>query len=491
MPRIAPTPGSRYHTSMHWEPVIGLEVHAQLATRSKIFCGCEAGSGQAPNTRLCPVCLGLPGALPVLNGAAVDQALLAALALGCRVNDESVFARKNYFYPDLPKGYQISQFDLPLAVDGALEWTSGGTTRRVRIRRVHLEEDAGKSAHVPAGPTCVDFNRSGVPLVEIVTQPDLRSSEDAAAFFERLRGVLVELGVSAGNMEEGNLRCDANVSLRRPGSAALGTPVEVKNLNSFRYLQRALEHELVRQSALLDAGDAVRHETRLFDAGSGRTFPMRSKEEAHDYRYFPEPDLPPLRIDAARVERLRAALPELPEARLRRLVTAFGLSEYDATQVAASPALASYFERVVATGAAPKSAANWLTGEVARLLKEAGTGIEQSRVAPDALGELLRLVAEGEISVTTAKDVLATMWSSSRRASHIVREEGLAQIGDERALAAVVTEVLERHQKAVTQYRSGKKLALGFLVGQVMKATGGKANPVLVSDLVLRELERA
>jgi aspartyl-tRNA(Asn)/glutamyl-tRNA(Gln) amidotransferase subunit B len=476
---------------MSWEAVIGLEVHAQLATRSKIFCACEAGSGQAPNTRLCPVCLGLPGALPVLNAAAVDQALLAALALGCQVNAVSVFARKNYFYPDLPKGYQISQFDLPLAVDGALAWTSGGTTRRVRILRVHLEEDAGKSTHEAGGPTYVDFNRSGVPLIEIVTRPDLRSPEDAAAFFERLRAVLVELGVNAGNMEEGNLRCDANVSLRPAGSEALGTPVEVKNLNSFRYLQRALEHEIERQSALLEGGGAVLHETRLFDVAGGRTVAMRSKEEAHDYRYFPEPDLPPLRIATARLERVREALPELPEARTRRLAATFGLSDYDATQVAGTRAHASYFEATVAAGATPKAAANWLTGEVTRLLKEAGAGIEDAPVAPDRLAELLRLVADGVVSVTVAKDVLVRMWTSPRRAEEIVREEDLGQIGDAQALAAAVKEVVARNAKAVAQYRAGKKIALGFLVGQVMKATGGKANPGLVNDLMLRELERA
>jgi aspartyl-tRNA(Asn)/glutamyl-tRNA(Gln) amidotransferase subunit B len=476
---------------MHWEPVIGLEVHAQLATRTKIFCACEAAAGEAPNTRLCPVCLGLPGALPVLNGRAVDQAVLAALALGCRVLPESVFARKNYFYPDLPKGYQISQFDLPLAVDGAFEWTSGGATTRARIRRLHLEEDAGKSMHEAGGRTYVDFNRSGVPLVEIVTQPDLRSPDAAAGCFERLRAVLVEIGVNAGNMEEGNLRCDANVSLRPAGSDTLGTPVEVKNLNSFRYLHRALEHEIERQAAILDAGEAVRHETRLFDPASGRTVVMRSKEEAHDYRYFPEPDLPPLRLEAGRVERLRASLPELPEARLRRIAARYGLSEYDAAQVASSRSHTAYFEAVVAAGGAPKAAANWLAGELARLLKEHGLGIDEARVGPGALAELLGLVAERRISVSVAKDVFASMWQSSKSAGEIVREEGLAQIGDEAALAAVVKEVVARNAKAVAQYRAGKTLVLGFLVGQVMKATNGKANPSLVHALMTREVEEA
>ncbi len=478
---------------MAWEAVIGLEIHAQLTTRSKIFCACESSAGEAPNTRLCPVCLGLPGALPVLNAAAVDAAILAALALGCRVAETSVFARKNYFYPDLPKGYQISQYDQPLASDGVFEWGSGAASRQVRILRVHIEEDAGKSMHGggtgPGARTYVDFNRSGVPLIEIVTHPDLRSADDAAQFFERLRAVLVEIGVNAGNMEEGNLRCDANVSLRREGEERLGTPVEVKNLNSFRYLQRALEHEVRRQAARLDAGDAIHHETRLFDVDSGRTVVMRSKEEAHDYRYFPEPDLPPLRVAPDRVERLRARLPELPEARRRRLMAAFALSEYDAAQLADSRPATRYFEAVVAAGGDPKATANWLTGEVARRLKETGTVIEDMPVGAEALAELLALVRRATISVSVAKDVFATMWATSRSASAIVQEAGLGQIGDEAALLPAVQEVLAQNAKAVAQYRAGKTLTFGFLVGQVMKATGGKANPVLVNALLKRELE--
>ncbi len=316
---------------MAWEPAIGLEIHAQLATETKIFCGCAVRSGDPPNTHVCPVCLGLPGALPVLNTRAVDCALLASLALGCTVQPVSVFARKNYFYPDLPKGYQITQFDRPLAVSGALEWAEGAHAIRVRITRVHLEEDAGKSLHEGFEDsnchTYVDFNRSGVPLIEIVTEPDLRAAADAAAFFERLRDILVELGVNGGNLEEGHLRCDANVSVRRTEAGALGTPVEVKNLNSFRYLQRALDHEITRQVGVLEAGGRVQRETRLWDAGSSQTLLMRSKEEAHDYRYFPEPDLPPLVVAPARVEHLRARLPELPDQRRRRLMTSYGLSE--------------------------------------------------------------------------------------------------------------------------------------------------------------------
>jgi aspartyl-tRNA(Asn)/glutamyl-tRNA(Gln) amidotransferase subunit B len=476
---------------MFWEPVIGLEIHAQLATRTKIFCGCEAGAGEAPNTRLCPVCLGLPGALPVLNAFAVDAAISAALALGCRVNPVSVFARKNYFYPDLPKGYQISQFDRPLAEEGLFEWADGAEPRQVRIRRVHLEEDAGKSMHEASGRTYVDFNRSGVPLVEIVTQPDLRSAADAAAFFERLRAVLVEIGVNAGNMEEGNLRCDANVSLRPAGDGRLGTPVEVKNLNSFRYLSRALDHEIERQAAVLDAGDEVRHETRLFDVAAGRTVVMRSKEEAHDYRYFPEPDLPPLRVDAARVERLRAALPELPEARRRRLSAVYGLSESDAAQIGGSRELTGYFEAMLSAGTPAKSAANWLNGEMTRALKERGVVIRDAPVGPSDLAALIRQVTEGAISISVAKDVFNRMWTTGRSAEAIVREEGLGQIGDRDALAALVAEVVASNPKAVAQYRAGKSLTLGFLVGQVMKATRGKANPAIVSDMMKRTLEEA
>jgi aspartyl-tRNA(Asn)/glutamyl-tRNA(Gln) amidotransferase subunit B len=476
---------------MPWEAVIGLEIHAQLATRTKIFCACTAAAGEPPNTRLCPVCLGLPGALPVLNERAVDDGVLAALALGCRVNPVSVFARKNYFYPDLPKGYQISQFDQPLAEHGRFEWTTGDVTRVVRIRRVHLEEDAGKSVHQVGGPTYVDFNRSGIPLIEIVTEPDLRSADDAAAFFERLRALLVEIGVNQGNLEEGHLRCDANVSIRGVGDTSLGTPVEVKNLNSFRYLQRALDHEIERQSALLSAGGSVRKETRLFDVAGGRTIAMRGKEEAHDYRYFPEPDLPPLRVDRARVERLRARLPELPEARLRRLMSEHGLSEYDAAQIAATSGTTAYFEAMRAAGAPAKSAANWLTGEMTRLLKETGGSIGDAPVAPASLAGLLRLVADGVISGTVAKDVLAVMWATSRPAEAIVREQGLAQIGDRDALDALVRDVVERNPKAVAQFRAGKTLTLGFLVGQVMKATGGKANPAMVNELMKRALEQA
>jgi aspartyl-tRNA(Asn)/glutamyl-tRNA(Gln) amidotransferase subunit B len=476
---------------MAFEPVIGLEIHAQLKTRTKIFCGCSTAFGAAPNTQVCPVCLGLPGALPVLNRTAVDYAIKAAVALGCDVRPGSIFARKNYFYPDLPKGYQISQYERPLALGGGLEIASG---KRIGLTRIHMEEDAGKSLHegFPDSDrrTYVDYNRSGVPLIEIVSEPDMRSAAEAAEFFSKLRDILVWLDVNDGNMEEGSLRCDANVSVRPVGQDKFGTKAEVKNVNSFRYVQKALEYEIERQIEVVENGGRVVQETRLWDSSTNRTFSMRSKEEAHDYRYFPEPDLPPVVVDAARIERVRTAMPELPEARRRRFVVAYGLPEYDAGVLTQSAALAAYFEDVAAAAGNPKAASNWVMGELLRTIKERGETMEEVPLAPGALAGLVKLVDTGVISSSIAKDVFARMYESGRTADEIVTAEGLAQIGDESALVSLVRDVITAHGDAVAQYRAGKTATFGFLVGQVMKGSGGKANPKLANQLLKQELDR-
>ena len=476
-----------------FEPVIGLEIHAQLLTESKIFCGCSTRFGAPPNTNVCAVCLGLPGALPVLNRRAVEFAVRAAHALNCTVHHTSIFARKNYFYPDLPKGYQISQYERPLALGGGLEVTVDGVRSHVGLTRIHMEEDAGKSLHEgfadSASRTYLDFNRSGVPLIEIVTEPDLRSAADAAEFFSRLRAILVAIGVNDGNMEDGSLRCDANVSVRRAGSERLGVKAELKNLNSFRHVQRALEYEIERQMGIVEGGGAVDHETRLWDAAAGRTLSMRGKEEAHDYRYFPEPDLPPLTLDAAWVEGIRASLTELPDARRRRFVEQYALPDYDASVLTSSRELADYFEATAAASGNAKASSNWVMGALSAKMNDLGVTIAEVAVTPEALAGLIRLIDAGTIGGPVTRDVFEKMYSTGKPAAEIVQREGLARIDDHEAIVAAVHGVLDAHPGPVAQYRAGKQQTFGFLVGQVMKATKGKANPALVNDLLKRLLE--
>jgi aspartyl-tRNA(Asn)/glutamyl-tRNA(Gln) amidotransferase subunit B len=477
-----------------FETVIGLEVHAQLTTRTKMFCGCSTAFGALPNTQTCPVCQGMPGTLPVINGRAVELGVRTALALSCAVNRHNRFARKHYYYPDMPKNYQISQYEEPLAEHGQLVVERAGAEPvTVGIQRLHLEEDVGKLVHegdLATSPASnVDFNRAGVPLMEIVSRPDLRSPEAAAAYLKALRTILLYLGVCDGNMEEGSLRCDANVSLRLRGETELGTKVEIKNLNSFRHVQRALEYEMTRQAEALAAGERIAQETRLWDPERGRTVSMRSKEFAHDYRYFPEPDLPPLDIDPAWVDEARRALPELPAARRRRFMAVHQLSPYEADLLTQGRGLADYFEAVVAEYPTAKTVANWVLNELLRELPgDDDQAVAAASVAPGRLAGLLRLVDDGTISGKIAKDVFDKMSRSGEAAATIVKREGLTQVADAGALGAVVDRVLADHAKVVEDYRGGKTAALGFLVGQVMKATQGKASPAVVNQLLREKL---
>jgi aspartyl-tRNA(Asn)/glutamyl-tRNA(Gln) amidotransferase subunit B len=482
-------------TATAYEVVIGLEVHAQLATRSKMFCGCPTTFGAAPNSQTCPICLGMPGVLPVINRRAVEFAVRTALAFDLRVNAACRFARKHYYYPDMPKNFQISQYEEPLAEDGWLEIDTPGGVRRIGIQRLHLEEDVGKLIHegdlAVAQSSLVDYNRSGMPLMETVSRPDLRSPEEAAIYLRAFRAVLVYLGVCDGNMEEGSLRCDANVSLRPRGTTELGTKVEIKNLNSFRNVQRALEYEVQRQTDALAAGRRVVQETRLFEADRGTTRSMRSKEYAHDYRYFPEPDLVPLQLDPAWVESIRAALPELPRAQRERFESQYGLPAYDAEILTQSRALAGYYETAVRAHNNPKAISNWIMTD---LLREVDVNDEaavtRSPIPPAHLAELVTYIDNGTISGKIAKDVFAEMLRSGQDCGTIVRQKGLTQVSDAGALEALVDQAIAANPKAVADFKSGKAAAAKSFVGQVMKASGGKANPAMVDRLVQEKLSR-
>lgn len=485
--RIPPEVWARY------ESVIGLEVHLQLATATKAFCSCSTRFGDPPNTNVCPVCLGLPGALPVFNRRALQLATTAALALDCDLAERSRFARKNYFYPDLPKGYQISQYELPLATGGKLQIEG----KQIGITRLHIEEDAAKNLHEgfadAARYSHIDFNRCGVPLIEIVSDPDLRSPEEAYGYLTNLKQTLEYAAVSDCNMEAGSLRCDANVSVRLRGAEKLGTKVEVKNLNSFRYLQHALEYEIVRQIGVLESGGSVAQETRLWNVAAGRTEPMRSKELAHDYRYFPEPDLLPIEITADRKNAVLAEMPELPDLKRGRFVSEYRTSDYDARVLTATPALADYFEAAVRAGAAPKLAANWIQTEVLRRLNDAGKEISESPVTAAALAELLRRMEREEITGTIGKRVLAKMFETGKSASEVIVSEGLSTISDRESVEKLCRDVIARNAENVAKYRAGNEGVFQFFIGQVMKETKGRANPQAVSEILgelLRQNER-
>jgi aspartyl-tRNA(Asn)/glutamyl-tRNA(Gln) amidotransferase subunit B len=475
-----------------YEAVIGLEVHVQLLTKSKIFCSCSTHFGDPPNSNVCPVCLGLPGALPVLNREAVTMAMKAAMALNCAINARSRFARKNYFYPDLPKGYQISQYDEPLSQDGWIEIEVDGVRKRVGITRVHLEEDAGKSLHegFPDSErnSYIDLNRSGVPLVEIVSEPDLRTPEEAYDYLTRLKTLMLYLEVSNCNMEEGSLRCDANVSVRLRGASSFGTKTEVKNLNSFRFLQKALQYEIERQIEIVEGGGTIHQETRLWDSREQRTYGMRSKEFAHDYRYFPEPDLLPVVITEEWKEEVRRSLPELPEARRQRFLRDYSLTDYDAAQLTSSKVLADYFEVVAKDCGEPKLASNWVLSEFLYLLKEANKEITESPISAHALAELLSVISKGTISGKMGKDILVEMFATGKTARQVIAEQGLEQIQDTEKIAVVARQIIAANPKQTEQYRKGKTATLGWFVGQVMKATRGQANPQLVQEVLKKEL---
>jgi len=473
---------------MKFQPVIGLEVHVQLQTDSKIFCGCSTRFGAEPNLNTCPVCLALPGALPVLNQKVVEFAIMAGLSTNCSIAPVNIFARKNYFYPDLPKGYQISQFELPICLGGHLDITVENQSKRIGITRIHMEEDAGKLVHGQGGGSGVDLNRAGTPLLEVVSEPDLRSSDEAVAYLKKLYQIVTYLGICDGNMEEGSFRCDANVSVMPVGSDTFGTRAEIKNVNSFKFVKAAIEYEISRQCELIEDGGTVVQETRLFDPNKGVTRSMRSKEEAHDYRYFPDPDLVPIVIGNDWIERVRSCLPELPEAKYNRFLIEYGLPEYDAEVLTSSRPLADYFEQCAKATANAKAAANWVMGELTRALNDTATTIEQCPVSPAKLAALVRLIDGGTISGTIAKKVFEEVWKNGGDPETIVEQQGLAQVSDTGAIEAAIDQIMAANQGQVDEYRSGKEKVFGFFVGQVMKAMKGKANPTVVNDLLKQKL---
>ncbi|HEY8297300.1 MAG TPA: Asp-tRNA(Asn)/Glu-tRNA(Gln) amidotransferase subunit GatB [Candidatus Baltobacteraceae bacterium] len=481
-----------------FEAVIGIECHVELKTKSKMFCACPNEFGGEPNTKVCPVCLALPGALPVVNREAVLHMVRAGLAFGTEIPAFSKFDRKNYFYPDMPKDYQISQFDMPLTQGGVVRyWLEDGTIKECRLTRIHLEEDTGKSTHAGSGDgriagsshSLIDFNRAGVPLMECVSEPDIRSADEAVGYLDALKRTFVQLGVSDVKMEEGSLRCDANVSIRPVGASEYGTKTEIKNMNSFRSVHRAIESEIARQTALIESGGRVTQETRGWDEGAGTTHPMRSKEEAHDYRYFPDPDLLPIELDRSVVDRIGSELPELPLARFERYHGGFGLTPSQATQLVDNAPLATYFDAVVAASKHAAQSTNFVLGDLSRLANETGVAIYESPVAPAALAELIALVESQTINSKIAKDLLERMWKGEGSPKTIVEREGLAQTSDAGEIATFVDEVLAANEKAVADYKSGKTNILGFLTGQVMKHSRGKANPALVGALLKQKLD--
>ena len=478
---------------MKYEAVIGLEIHCELKTKTKIFCGCATGFGAEQNTHVCPVCLGLPGVLPTVNKRVVEFGIKAGLATNCTINKYSKFDRKNYYYPDLPKNWQTSQYDLPIAEHGWVDIDVDGEKKRIRLTRIHMEEDAGKLVH--SGTTIkdsatsnVDYNRTGVPLLEIVSEPDLRSAEEARAYMEKIKAIMEYIDVSNCRMEEGNLRADINVSLRPVGTKELGTRTEMKNINSFKNLEDAINYEIERQEEVLEDGGHIVQETRTFDPARGITLSMRSKENAHDYRYMPEPDLPPIVTSEETIEKYRSELPELPDARRARLEKEYGLSDYDAGIITSSRAMAEYFDSVVATGADPKLAANWIMGDLAKNLNEDGIDITKSPVSAERLGKMIGLIMKDTISGKIAKKVFKEMWTNEDDPEKIVKDKGLVQITDTGAIEAAVDAAIAANPKAVAEYKGGKKKAIGALVGQVMKATRGKANPQMVNKMLAEKL---